>query len=81
MSQTPEAPAKEDVNVAAWNVDVERILSNPLRGKGQKFRRKKPPDRPTTQVELLVIIKIGTNSAIIGLRYLSEAFGVSWIDE
>lgn len=75
---TPEAPAEED---AARNADVERILSKRVKGRGNKTRRKKPRGQSTTQVVVLAIIGITGIAAIIGLRYLGEAFGINWVDD
>ncbi len=77
----PEALAEEDAEAAARNADVERILSKRVKGRGGKSKRKKPKGRSATQVVLLAIIGITGIAAIIGLRYLSEAFGVNWIGE
>ncbi len=77
--ETPQTP--EEDAAAARNEAAERILSKPVKSRGKKSRRKKPRGRWTTQVVLLAIIGIGGIAAIIGLRYLSEAFGVNWIGE
>ncbi len=79
--EIPEAPAEEDAEAAARNAAAVRILSKPVKSRGKKSRRKKPRGRWTTQVVLLAIIGIGGIAAIIGLRYLSEAIGVTWIGE
>ncbi len=76
---TPQSP--EEDAAAARNEAAERILSKPVKGKAKKTRRKKRRSRSTTQVVLLAVIGISGIAAIIGLRYLSEAFGVNWIGE
>ncbi len=78
--EIPQSP-EEDAAAAARNEAAERILSKPVKGKAKKTRRKKRRSRSTTQVVLLAIIGISGIAAIIGLRYLSEAFGVNWIGE
>ncbi len=84
--ETPEVMAEEDADVAARNEAAERILSKPVKAKSKKTgakksRAKKPPGRSTTQVVLLAAIGIGGIAAIIGLRYLAEAFGVNWVGD
>ena len=78
--ETPQAP-EEDDDAAARNETAERILSKPVHGKAKKTRRKKPRGRSTTQIVVLAIIGITGIAAIIGLRYLAEAFGVNWIGD
>ena len=78
----PEAPTEEDAAAAAArNEAAERILSSPVKSKSKKSRARKPQGRSTTQVVVLAIIGIGGIAAIIGLRYLAEAFGVNWIGD
>jgi hypothetical protein len=77
----PEAPGEDDAEVAAQNENAERILSKPIKGKGRRIKAKKPKIRSTTQVVMLGAIVITGIAAIIGLRYLAEAFGVNWIGD
>ena len=77
----PEAPPEEDAAAAARNENAERILSKPVKSKSKKARAKKPRGRSTNQVVVLAIIVISGIAAIIGLRYLAEAFGVNWIGD
>ncbi len=75
-----EAPPEEDA-AAARNEAAERILSKPVKSKTRKSRAKKPKGRSATQVVILAIIGISGIAAIIGLRYLAEAFGVNWVGD
>ena len=74
---TPEAPGEEEM----WDDDARRILSQPVKAKAGKNRRKKPQSRLTTHIGLLGAIVIGGIAVIIGLRYLAEMFGVNWIGD
>ncbi len=71
----------EEDAAAARNEAAERILSKPVKSKTRKSRVKKPKGRSATQVVILAIIGISGIAAIIGLRYLAEAFGVNWIGD
>ena len=82
VGDAPEAPPEEeDAAAAARNEKAERILSKPVKSKSKKARAKKPRGRSTNQVVVLAIIVISGIAAIIGLRYLAEAFGVNWIGD
>ena len=78
---TPEVRSEEDAAAAARDKAAERILSKPSRPKQGKLGRKKPPARSITKILLLAAIGIGGIAAIIGLRYLTEAFGIHWIGD
>ena len=80
-NQRPEPTPEEDAESAAREQDAERILSKPVKSRGKKPKVKKPAGRSTTQVIVLAIIGISGIAAIIGLRYLAEAFGVKWIGD
>ena len=73
--RTPEAPGEEEM----WDDDARRILSQPVKAKAKKNRRKKPQGGSTTQLGLLSAIVIGGIAVIIGLRHLAEMFGFTWI--
>jgi hypothetical protein len=77
----PEALTEEDAHVAARNEDAQRILSKPVKAKPKKTRRRKHQRDSVAQVLLLGTIVIGGISAIIGLRYLAETFGIRWIGD
>ncbi len=79
--EAPEAPPEEDAAAAARNEAAGRILSSPVKSKSKKSRARKPQGRSTTQIVVLAIIGIGGIAAIIGLRYLGEAFGVNWVGD
>ena len=79
--EPPVPPGEDDAEVAARNEIAERILSKPVKSRGRKTRAKKPKSRSTTQVVMLGAIVITGIAAIIGLRYLAEAFGVNWIGD
>ena len=76
----PEAPPEEDTTVASRAEDAKRVLSQPVKA-GRRKKRGKPKGKSATQVGLLGAIVVGGIAAIIGLRYLAEAFGVNWIGD
>ena len=75
--RTPDTPGEEEI----WADDAQRILSQPVKAKAGKNRRKKPQGSSTAQLGLLSAIVIGGIAVIIGLRYLAEMFGVNWIGD
>ena len=84
--EAPEAPPEEEPVSSppphcGRNEAAGRILSSPVKSKSKKSRARKPQGRSTTQIVVLAIIGIGGIAAIIGLRYLGEAFGVNWVGD
>jgi len=80
-NQLPEPTPEEGAEIAAQEQAAERMLSKPVKSKGKITKAKRPKDRSTTQIIILAVIVITGIAAIIGLRYLAEAFGVQWIGD
>jgi hypothetical protein len=77
-----ESP-EENAEVAARDDAAERILFKPVKSKStaRRPKAKKPKGQSTTQIVLLAVIGLTGLAAIIGLRYLAEAFGVNWVGD
>ena len=79
--KTAQTDRDDAGSVPSQDDNVAPVLSQPVKAKVRKNRRKKQDGGLVGKVGLLGAIVVTGIAIIIGLRYLAETFGINWIGD